>query len=1218
MNENNEKNLLSNSYRKRSRSYWLLVFTVVLGIMVIIMLVCSERIRERQKNNVVVLDTIGHIQLHTSLFHLWLEEYIAGDRSKGQSTIWKNIDDALGHTSLLQYGGMTHHGEINGTLNDPALREQIVSIHNKILVLREIGSKWFANLEESGVGTLRDKEFDDTFEKIMDESARLETFFYEREVGYLKSTHNLMFALVVIWAVALVLSIVGLICLERRRRRAEENTKESEARYRELFEQASDYALVMEPSRDGLPVIVEANKAAFEKHGYSRDEMIGEPISLILSKKSQEKICDRLDVLRSTGTMNYELEHVRKDGSSFTADISCKIVKVSGMERIYSIERDISDRKRTDSEYKSLLESMVGSSGATFFDRTVKSLVELLDADCVLISELLDENTLKAAAMLEDGERIEDFSCALPGTLCNHVINDGYYECSEDLIELHPDDTYLVDMKAKSYVGTAIKDDNGKAIGVLCVISRRKMVVTERIRSILEIIAAKASSVIRRTHTEAALKESEQNYKGLFDNMLNGFAFHKIIVDNEGKPVDYTFLDVNEAFESFTGVTREKVVGRNVCKVLPEFCNPMHPLMAQYGKVALEGGEYRTEQYIEPLKRWYSILAYSNKKGYFAVVFEDITDRKNMFEQIQRSAAITEEMGDALIVLNMEREITRFNEAALKLLGYAPEEVSGLTLNDIIPERERKLQEESIQRVITEDAVVTIESILVAKDGREIPTMLTGTTSKCPDGTPTGLVGLFRDIREQKKTEALALRLGRILDGSSNEIYTFDAESLNYIMVNDGARKNIGYSIEELKKLTPVDIKPKLSSDQFAKILAPLRSGKLEYIIFKTEHERKDGTIYPIEVRLQLSSNETPPIFVAIVQDITDRKRSEEAIRIERDKLENIVEGIGAGLTLLDKNLSITWANSTIKEWFGHTDINDCNHCGEFYGIIDGQECSSMRSLKSGKAETSEASISCDNGNRRHFQIVSAPIIDSSGEINQIVELTLDITEHKKAEEELAKSVKQKEILLKEVHHRVKNNLQVISGLLAIQANAAQRGMATDIVSTLDDCRNRVKSMSLIHDKLHRTGDLADVEFHDCIEAVSTELVGTYEKTGRLKVLITGDRVKIGIDQAIPCALIINELITNSLKHAFPDKRKGVITLNITEEPEEPNGSKVTIICADDGIGVDKELDWKNTSTIGLGLVVRLVKQLNGEITLSRDGGTRVEFTFRKGEPDGS
>lgn len=166
-----------------------------------------------------------------------------------------------------------------------------------------------------------------------------------------------------------------------------------------------------------------------------------------------------------------------------------------------------------------------------------------------------------------------------------------------------------------------------------------------------------------------------------------------------------------------------------------------------------------------------------------------------------------------------------------------------------------------------------------------------------------GYRGVGKDISERKQAEALAARLGRVLDESANEIYLFREDDLRFVSVNGGAMRSLGYSMDELLALTPLDIKPNFTAEGFARLLAPLRSGQRANLTFETVHRRKDGTTYPVEVRLNLSRTEDPPLFIAVILDITERKQAEEAVRRLNAELEQRVRERTAELEVANKEL---------------------------------------------------------------------------------------------------------------------------------------------------------------------------------------------------------------------------------------------------------------------------------------------------------------------------
>ncbi|MDI6886384.1 MAG: histidine kinase dimerization/phosphoacceptor domain -containing protein [archaeon] len=213
--------------------------------------------------------------------------------------------------------------------------------------------------------------------------------------------------------------------------------------------------------------------------------------------------------------------------------------------------------------------------------------------------------------------------------------------------------------------------------------------------------------------------------------------------------------------------------------------------------------------------------------------------------------------------------------------------------------------------------------------------------------------------------------------------------------------------------------------------------------------------------------------------------------------------------------------------------------------------------------------------------------------------------ERKRAVEQIKASLREKEILLRELHHRVKNNLQIICTLLYLQSGYIKDKEAFEMFR---DSQNRIKSMALIHDKLYKFKDLGKIDIAEYIRELATDLFHSYGvKPDGIKLRINVHEVLLGVDTAIPIGLIINELVSNSLKHAFPDGKKGTIRVELLRSVNE---NSFTLIVGDNGLGFPKDLDFRNTGTLGLQLVITLVEQLKGTIELDRSRGTEFKITF--------
>jgi len=239
------------------------------------------------------------------------------------------------------------------------------------------------------------------------------------------------------------------------------------------------------------------------------------------------------------------------------------------------------------------------------------------------------------------------------------------------------------------------------------------------------------------------------------------------------------------------------------------------------------------------------------------------------------------------------------------------------------------------------------------------------------------------------------------------------------------------------------------------------------------------------------------------------------------------------------------------------------------------------------------------------MEIFLNPIYDSEGNVCEISLVAHDITEKKYTEKEIVESLKEKEVLLKEIHHRVKNNLQVISSILNLQSSFVKDEKTLDI---LEESRNRIRSMAIIHESLYQTSNFSSINFSDYLLNLTTSLIASYRvHSGSVELKTQVDRVELVLDQAIPCGLLVNELITNALKYAFPGNRSGVIFMGLTEKE-----MCIELVISDDGVGMPEGFSILNSDTLGLQLVNTLVEQLDGEIRVENSGGIKYLITFDK------
>ena len=336
---------------------------------------------------------------------------------------------------------------------------------------------------------------------------------------------------------------------------------------------------------------------------------------------------------------------------------------------------------------------------------------------------------------------------------------------------------------------------------------------------------------------------------------------------------------------------------------------------------------------------------------------------------------------------------------------------------------------------------------------------------------------------------------------------------------------------------------------------------------------------------------------------LDEMKRAEHALRESEEKLAGIVDSVADHMLMIDEQYNVVWVNDVARELFGPDVVGQ--KCYTAFRLQDKacEMCCARQCFEdAGVHKVEIEAIGADGKQRTFLNTVSVAARQEDGRPKLLLELFHDITDRKQAEDKIKASLKDKEVLLKELHHRVKNNLQVISSLLNLQLGYIKDKHSIEV---FEESRNRVRSMALVHEKLYQSENLSMINFAEYIQSLASNLFRSYRAdSSAITLKIHTGEVLLGIDVAIPCGLIINELISNSLKHAFPAGREGEIRINLRLD----NGA-VTLIISDNGVGFPKDLDFRNTETLGLQLVIDLVRQLKGTIELDRSSGTKFKIT---------
>lgn len=476
---------------------------------------------------------------------------------------------------------------------------------------------------------------------------------------------------------------------------------------------------------------------------------------------------------------------------------------------------------------------------------------------------------------------------------------------------------------------------------------------------------------------------------------------------------------------------------------------------------------------------------------------------------------------------------------------------------------------------------------------------------------------IAHDVTDRKNVEQKILdqaaKLESIFESSAHLVWTVDTD-FNLTSCNNNFIETFkfNYHVEPvLHKQLHLVVLPEFRKDYenywyplYRKVLAG------NSLKFERKQKEKHGGINYKEIYLNPIRNSHGEIIeiACLAHDITENKQFEKQIVEQSAKLKAIFEsgdqlmwtiGIDKRLTSFNQNYA-----KAIYDLYGYyPEIGKSMRTSKSADYHDIWNDRYEKAFQGKQVEFISERVNL-HGVKIIRQMILYPIKDNDNNVIEISGIGFDITENKKNEERITQSLKEKEVLLKEVHHRVKNNMQVISSILNLQSSYVKDAYALNL---LKECQNRIKSMAFIHESLYQTKNFESVNFSEYITTLSKNLVHTYSiNTKNIKLVLTLDKLFLNLDSSIPCGLIINEIISNSLKYAFPDNRDGIIFVTL-----KVDNHQVRIEAGDNGVGIPQGIDIKYTETLGLQLVDTLVEQINGTLVLERHKGTKFIIEFK-------
>lgn len=581
---------------------------------------------------------------------------------------------------------------------------------------------------------------------------------------------------------------------------------------------------------------------------------------------------------------------------------------------------------------------------------------------------------------------------------------------------------------------------------------------------------------------------------------------------------------------------------------------------------------------------------------------------------------ILEHTTDAVIVADVSEvdypdlHITYVNNAFLQLTGYKRDEVLNKTAHALNNSSETgRHHMDTMLNTLKLQRPADVELIIYKKDGDYFWANLSVFPVKDDFGNSIKWVGVLKDITKEKETEDRLAKVHRLAgignfawDKSTGKVYFSQvAEELLESELSKNSEDAVAYVkdpkeaiwyVHDNHKRTLLNalIEARKSSDPFElDILITTELGKELWVRTVGEVEFVNGE---------------PTRIYGTIQDIDQRKRAEIASEQNRKLLESITEKTNSPVHVRDENGKYFFANDQYKTLLG---LQNTKIIGKHpRELLDENMAQLIESTdnyvkKYGKPVVFEEYLNTDSG-KLYYQTNMFPLNGLPELGNAVGGISMEITAQKQLEDKLRHSVKEKETLLSEIHHRVKNNLAVVSSMMQLQAYKTEHA---DLRYQLEDSAGRIKTMSLIHEQLYQEKNFSELDLAQNIKTLATNIVETMKNSTEIKLDFRCQQINLPLNKAIPFFLIVNEVLTNSVKHAFVGREKGKIEIELVEKM-----GFISLRICDNGVGLsDVPKKGAESKSLGLNIIDVLSEQLEGEHNFdSYNGGCIFTLSFEK------
>ncbi|MEX2573744.1 MAG: PAS domain S-box protein [Balneolaceae bacterium] len=607
---------------------------------------------------------------------------------------------------------------------------------------------------------------------------------------------------------------------------------------------------------------------------------------------------------------------------------------------------------------------------------------------------------------------------------------------------------------------------------------------------------------------------------------------------------------------------------------------------------------------------------------HFYGISQDVSDRKQAEEDLQlseqRFKTLVQDGSDLIAILDHEANYIYVSPTSAAILGTPADYYIGKNALDFIHEEDQGKILSLLSELSSEQRISITPYRFRDAEGnwRWIETTL---TNMMEDPAIGGLVANSRDITEQIENEKELRQLSLVASKTTDVVVITDPED-QIKWVNDAFKKLTGYSLEECAGRNPGALLQGPNTDQETIKRLQKAIGNQESITEEILNYTRDGRTYWLDMTIDPVFDERGVCtdFIAIERNITRQKKEEQRLKL----LESAITHTTESVVIIEAQPSDLPGRKIIYANEGFTNMTGYNKkevIGQTLHFLNGPKTDQEERLKLRKAiekwQPAEAEFINYRKNGEWFwiNISMVPVTDQKGNYTHWISIGRDVSEQKNQQQQLLESLKEKETLLAEIHHRVKNNLAVVSGMMQLQAGEEDN---QEVITRLFDSVVRIKTMANIHEQLYQSNSFTRLEFSENIKILTASIVQTFQMEMKIKLDFNCETVQLNINQAIPCSLIVNEIVTNILKHAFTGLKAGKILITLSENDEK---NTIHLNVSDNGNGLPPGFDKTGgQGSLGLQLVDVLARQLKADYRYdSLDTGTAFTIQFKKAELKG-